>query len=329
MPTLFFKNRPAVTSYACCVGGKEKKGPLGGYFDDYADDTTFGEKTWERSETAMQARAMKSAAEKAGLSFSDIDVIFGGDLQAQCTATAYSVRATARPFIGLYGACSTMALSLMSAAAYVNAGYAERAAAVTSSHFCSAERQFRFPLEYGSQRCPTAQWTVTGSGCCIVGQGGGSKIVSATAGRIVDLGVSDINNMGAAMAPAAADTIERHLIATETRPCDYDAIITGDLGTVGSEILVFMLKQRGIALDNHADCGSMIFGNDDRNGAGGSGCGCSASVLCGYFLPKLAAGEYRRLLFCATGALMSTATFQQGESIPGIAHLVSILAERD
>ena len=325
MATLFFKSLPAVTSYACCVGGKEKKGPLGGFFDYYNEDTTFGESTWEKSEMALQLRVLNAAAEKAGLSFSDIDMIFGGDLQAQCTATAYSVRATARPFIGLYGACSTMALSLMSAAAYVNAGYAERAAAVTSSHFCSAERQFRFPLEYGSQRCPTAQWTVTGSGCCIVGRGNGAKIASATAGRIVDLGVTDINNMGAAMAPAAADTIERHLNDTNTSPGDYDAVFTGDLGSVGSEILVTLLKQRGIELDNHLDCGCMIYGSDDKNGAGGSGCGCSASVLCGYILPKIERNEYRNLLFCATGALMSTATFQQGESIPGVAHLVNIV----
>ena len=325
MGALIFKNRPAIVASACCVGRKEKQGPLGGYFDDFDDDTTFGEKTWEKSETALQLRTMNSAIERAGMAFSDIDMIFGGDLQAQCTATAYSVRAAARPFMGLYGACSTMALSLIAAATYVDAGFAKSAAAITSSHFCSAERQFRFPLEYGSQRCPTAQWTVTGGGCCILGSGEGPRLAAATLGRIVDLGVTDINNMGAAMAPAAADTIEKHLRETASAPADYDAIITGDLGAVGSEILVTMLKQRGIVLNNHLDCGCMIYGDDDKNGAGGSGCGCSASVLCDYFLPKIKAGEMSKLLFCATGALMSTATFQQGESIPAVAHLVNIV----
>lgn len=326
--TLQFKNPPAVAAAACVVGKKEKEGPLGAWFEHYVDDTTLGEKTWEKSETALQLGAVDKAAEQAGLSLADIGVFFGGDLQAQCTATAYAVRDFARPFVGLYGACSTMSLSLLSAAACVDAGFAGTAAALTSSHFAAAERQFRFPLVYGSQRCPTAQWTVTGAGCVILNnQPGGVRVSSGTVGRVVDLGVCDINNMGAAMAPAAADTIERHLAATGTLPSDYDIIATGDLGSTGSDILLELLQKRGIELNNHADCGKLIYSLEDDVGAGGSGCGCSASVLCGYFIPKLIKGDYRRMLLCATGALMSVATFQQGESIPGIAHIVELTVQ--
>ena len=320
-----FKQKPAVLAYAAVVGKKEKEGPLGESFPFFENDTTLGVKTWEQSETKLLSRAMREALIRAGKEFSDISMTFGGDLQAQCTASGYAARAHSRPFAGLYGACSTMALSLFMAASFVNAGYAETAMASTSSHFCSAERQFRFPLEYGGQRCPTSQWTVTGAGSCILGSGSGLPYVAAgLLGRVVDLGVTDINNMGAAMAPAAADTIERFLNDTDTSPGDYDVIATGDLGSVGSEIMLEMLKRRGIKLSNHADCGRMIYDPESGVGAGGSGCGCSASVLCGCFLPKLESGEYKNIILCSTGALMSTATFQQGESIPGIAHLVNI-----
>ena len=318
----------AVCTAAAYVGKKEKAGPLGDWFDNYSDDTTFGEDSWEKAETQLQKRAMRAAADRAGLSYADIDVFFGGDLQAQCTATAYAVRDAARPFIGLYGACSTLSLALLQAAAWVEASFAARAAAVTSSHFAAAERQFRFPLELGTQRPPTAQWTVTGAGCVIVDRGKGVRITGGTVGRPVDLGVCDINNMGAAMAPAAADSIERHLRAAGTAPADYDAIVTGDLGSVGSDILLELLQKRGLALANHADCGKLIYDLNDDVGAGGSGCGCSASVFCAHYYPRLLCGELRRMLLCATGALMSVPTFQQGESIPGICHVVELTSPR-
>ncbi len=327
MQTVELKNRPAVIAYASVVGKKEGEGPLGALFDEVNEDNTLGKPSWEKAESELQKAALRTAIHKAALQNADIDCVFAGDLLNQCISSSFGLRDFEIPLIGLYGACSTMALSLSMAAQFVDSGAAKRAAAVTSSHFCSAERQFRLPLEYGGQRPPTAQWTVTGSGAVILASTGGAPYVhSFTIGKIVDLGVKDANNMGAAMAPAAADTISGHLRQSGMGPSDYDLIATGDLGQVGSELLYELLQREGLDIaPRHNDCGLMIFDREKQDvHAGGSGCGCSASVLCSDILGRMKKGELRRVLFCATGALMSTTSSQQGESIPGIAHAVEL-----
>lgn len=300
---------------------------MGKFFDEVNDDTSLNEKTWEKAESRLQTNAVKLALEKGGLSAQDVDYIFAGDLLNQCISSAYGLRDFGIPYGGLYGACSTMAESLCIGSIFAESGAAQNCVCVTSSHFCSAERQFRFPLEYGSQRTPTAQWTVTGSGCAVVAQGDKPPYVNAvTMGKIIDLGVTDVNNMGAAMAPAAADTIKAFLNDTQTSPDDYDLILTGDLGQVGSELLCKLLQKDGIDISRvHNDCGLMIYDMENQAvNAGASGCGCSASVLCGYILDKVKKGEIKKLLFAATGALMSPTSLNQGESIPGICHLLYI-----
>lgn len=325
--TVIFKNTPCIKSFAAAVGKKEGEGPLGKFFDEVNDDTSLNEKTWEKAESRLQTNAVKLALEKGGLSAQDVDYIFAGDLLNQCISSAYGLRDFGIPYGGLYGACSTMAESLCIGSIFAESGAAQNCVCVTSSHFCSAERQFRFPLEYGSQRTPTAQWTVTGSGCAVVAQGDKPPYVNAvTMGKIIDLGVTDVNNMGAAMAPAAADTIKAFLNDTQTSPDDYDLILTGDLGQVGSELLCKLLQKDGIDISRvHNDCGLMIYDMENQAvNAGASGCGCSASVLCGYILDKVKKGEIKKLLFAATGALMSPTSLNQGESIPGICHLLYI-----
>ena len=327
--SLVFERAPIVVSHAAAAGKKEAEGPLGKCFDYTTRDDRFGQKTWEKAESRLQQLAFELACKKLPPELSGPDVIFAGDLLNQCIGSAFAARETGIPFLGLYGACSTMAESLLLAASFVNAGYVRCAAAVTSSHFASAERQYRFPLGYGGQRTPTAQWTVTGSGCCILASSGqGPCVKAATIGRIQDFGVTDANNMGAAMAPAAVDTIRAHLEDLSRAPEDYDWIVTGDLGRLGSRILLEKLSELGIELGaRHMDCGLMIFDTKRQDvHAGGSGCGCSASVLCGGLLRALARGEAKRLLFCATGALLSPVSCWQGESIPGICHAVSIEA---
>lgn len=325
--TVLLKEPPSVTAFAAVVGKKESEGPLAKEFDECHTDNTFGEDSWEKSESALQQRAMKKMLEKAGMQKEEVELVFAGDLENQTTASGYTQRAMGIPYVGLYGACSTMAESLALAAAFVSAGFAKNAAALTSSHFCAAERQFRFPLEYGGKRTPTSQWTVTGAGSCLLQPGGGPPYIKAfTFGKVVDLGVTDINNMGAAMAPAAADTLASFFQDTGADPADYDRIFTGDLGAVGTRCLKELLRQEhGISLPNHDDCGLMIFDREKQNvQAGASGCGCSASVLCGHILPEIKKGTLGKVLFMATGALMSPVTVQQGESIPCIAHLVEI-----
>lgn len=324
--TFRLTNPPSALAYAAVGGKKEGEGPLARDFDLLCDDSSFGEQTWEKAESRLQKDAVNKALEKARLSSGDIDLIFAGDLLNQCVGSTYGLRDLEIPFLGLYGACSTMAESLAVASLFVDNGLAERAAAVTSSHFCSAERQFRFPLEYGGQRPPTAQWTATASGAVIVGAAAQAPFIrEVSIGKITDLGITDANNMGAAMAPAAASTIETFLRDTGTGPEDYDLILTGDLGKVGKALLLDLLKRQGIDLSrNHDDCGLMLYDEEQDVHAGGSGCGCSASVLCGYVLPRIASGVYKDVLFAATGALMSPTSVQQGESIPGIAHLVHL-----
>lgn len=325
--TIIFENKPRIISYGSVVGKKEHEGPLSNEFDSYTTDSFFGEKSFEKAESKLQKTAVQTALDKAGLTPDDIDNIFAGDLLNQCIGSSFGLRSFGIPFIGLYGACSTMALSAGLAAVFIDSGAAKKTVSVTSSHFCSAERQYRFPLNYGSQRTPTAQWTVTGSGALILGKDGGDIYISSvTFGEIEDLNIKDANNMGAAMAPAAAGTLLNFFKDTETKPDDYDIIFTGDLGYVGTNLLYELLEREGIDIRcRHSDCGTLIFDREKQDvHAGGSGCGCSASVLCSYIMHRLEKGDFGNILFMSTGALMSPTSSFQGESIPGIAHLLNI-----
>lgn len=327
--TVALAHPPSVAGHANVVGKKEGEGPLADSFDQINQDDSFGEKTWEKAETAMQKLALSSALDKAGLSASALDYILAGDLLNQCIGSGFAVRGQDVPFFGLYGACSTMAESLCLAGMFVDAKLASRCLAVTSSHFCSAERQFRFPLEYGGQRTPTAQWTVTGSGACVVaGKDRPPYLRAVTVGTVEDLGVTDINNMGAAMAPAAAKTLCQFFNDTGAKPEDFDLILTGDLGFVGSRLFERLMQAQGCPIaGRHNDCGLMIYDRLRQDvHAGGSGCGCAASVLCSFILPQIACQRLKNVLFMATGALMSPTSVQQGESIPGIAHLLHLSA---
>ena len=315
---------PGVVSWASVAGQLERQGPLGGSIDITDDDSFFGKKTWEQGEAEMQALALRRALQKGGLTPQDVDCVFAGDLLNQNIGATFSLRDFDIPFYGVYGACSTMGESLSLAAMAVAGGFARIAAAQTSSHFCTAERQYRAPVPYGSQRAPTAQWTATAAGCCILGtQSEGPYITHATRGQIVDMGVTDMTNMGAAMAPAAFDTLRAVFRDTGTTPKDYDLIVTGDLGAVGSDILTELFRREGTALDNYTDCGLLLYDRKKQDmHAGGSGCGCSAAVLNGYLLEGMRQGRWRRLLFAPTGALLSPTSSFQGESIPGICHAV-------
>lgn len=278
----------------------------------------------------MQKQALALALNKAGLAASGLDWLFAGDLLNQCISSSYAARGQTVPFFGLYGACSTMGEGLALASMTLDGGCGERAAVVVSSHFCSAERQYRTPLEYGSQRTPTAQWTATASGAAILGrEGPGPYITHVTVGKIVDKGVTDTNNMGAAMAPAACDTLTAHFQDTGRTPNSYDLIVTGDLGSLGSELLHELLRREGVQMPNHADCGMLLFDPKKQDvHCGGSGCGCCASVLTGHLLNGVKRGKWKNLLFCPTGALHSPTSAFQGESIPGICHAIAISATR-
>ena len=323
--TLKFGSRPGIIASAAIVGSKEGDGPLGGSFDEIITDGTFGEKTWEKAESAFQHRAVVKAIEKSGMTAADIDMLMAGDLLSQCSGSAFGARDLGIPFVGLYGACSTMALSLALAALSVDSGAARIAAAATSSHFCSAEKQFRTPLEYGGQRPPTAQWTATAAGCAVIGKSASPHIEAATFGRITDYGVKDANNMGAAMAPAACSTITAFLQDTKTQPEDLDLILTGDLGYVGSTLLrELMRKQEHIDITTrHNDCGLMLYRlNEQDVNSGGSGCGCSAAVVCSHIVSEMRSGRLNKVLFVGTGALLSAVSPLQGETVPSIAHAV-------
>ena len=328
--TLSFLSPPSVAGFAAVVGKKEGEGPLGACFDIVEQDDTFGETSWEKAESAMQGLALRAALDKAMRPASALDVIFAGDLLNQCIASSFAARGQKVPFLGLYGACSTMAESLVLAAMAIDGGFASLTASVASSHFCSAERQYRTPLEYGGQRTPTAQWTVTGSGAVVLSQDGeGPWITHATIGRVVDKGIKDANNMGAAMAPAAYDTLTAHFADTGRRPSDYDLIVTGDLGSLGLELLQDLFHMDGVEFSNLDDCGVRIYDAQSQDvHCGGSGCGCSAAVLTGQLLPRMREGRCRRLLFCGTGALLSPTSTMQGESIPGICHAVAFSASK-
>lgn len=325
--TMRLLNGAVITGCAGVAGKKEGEGPLAEDFDFIFEDTSLGEKSWEKAESTMLREAVSRAMDKAGKNPSELDFLLAGDLLNQCISTTFGLRKFNIPFLGMYGACSTMALTLSVGALLTESGASRVCGAGTSSHFCSAERQFRFPLEYGGQRTPSAQWTVTGAGCSILEPcGKGAKITAVTVGRICDLGIKDANNMGAAMAPAAAETIYAFLNDTKTQPSDYDMILTGDLGYIGSDLLLRLLDERGFDISHvHDDCGMMIFDRENQDvHAGGSGCGCSGSVLNTSIMKRMASGELNRVLFVGTGALMSPTSAQQGESIPGIAHAVLI-----
>ncbi len=318
---------PVITAWASVAGKKESEGPLGHTFDITSKDTYFGQKTWEQAEKHMQQMALDTLASKAKLPKEAFDLVFSGDLLNQCIGSSFSLRNTNIPHLGLYGACSTMAEGLLLAAMTVGGGYADKVVAMTSSHFASSERQYRFPLGYGGQRTPTAQWTVTGSGAALVcSSGSGPRIESCTIGTVTDLGIKDANNMGAAMAPAAYATIRAHMEDMHTIPEDFDLIVTGDLGQLGKDVLLELARQDGMSLGGKlADCGTMVFDNTVQDvHSGGSGCGCSAIALCGELLNKLQSGKLKKILFCGTGALLSPTSTQQGLPIPGVCHAVCI-----
>ncbi len=320
----------AITAFSCVGGKKESEGPLAQGFDFTSKDDYFSQDSWEKAETAMQKRSIRLLMDKRNLKLKDIDIALGGDLCNQITSTGFAYRDYSLPFIGMYGACSTMALTMATGACLVSSGMTDNALAGASSHFCTAERQFRTPLDYGGKRTPTAQWTVTGAANVFLEpQGKGPYITRVCFGRIVDLGVKDANNMGAAMAPAAAQTLVDYFTCSGKTPADYDAIYTGDLGTVGTELLKQLMITEGIELYNHIDCGMVIYDMKRQNApAGASGCGCSGCVLAADILPRMINGELKKILFMATGALLSTTTTMQKESIPCVAHLVEIVADK-
>ena len=322
---------PVITHWASVAGKKEVEGPLSHTFDVKCRDTKFGQKTWEQAEKHMQQLALRKLAEKASIPQTEFDLVFSGDLLNQCIGSSFSLRNTGIPHLGLYGACSTMAESLLMATMAVGGGFADKAAAMTSSHFASSERQYRFPLGYGGQRTPTSQWTVTGAGAALVcREGSGPRITACTVGTVTDLGIKDANNMGAAMAPAAFETIRAHFTDMKTGPEDFDLIVTGDLGQLGKEMLMELARRDGISLGGKiTDCGTLIFDNTTQDvHSGGSGCGCSAITLCGYLLEQLRNGKLKKILFCGTGALLSPTSTQQGLPIPGVCHAVCITGGR-
>ncbi|MFQ6752687.1 MAG: stage V sporulation protein AD [Clostridia bacterium] len=326
MQTIKMKNNVYLLAGYSMVGPLEGKGPLKEYFDYVIQDDTLKEKTFEKSERKLLKNIITGAIDKAGLKTSDIDFLFGGDLLNQIVSSSYTARDLSIPFIGVYSACATMAESLALASIFIDNKLANNVVAGTCTHFSSAERQYRFPLELGNQRPPTAQWTITGGGASVVSNTPSNiKVNSVTFGKVIDYGVNDINNMGAAMAPSAADTILEHLKNNNKTIDDYDFIATGDLGKLGSEILIDLMEHEGVKMkQNYSDCGCMIYDKTERVFMGGSGAGCSASVLNSYIMYKLSRGEYKKVLLVSTGALMSTTTAQQGDTIPGVAHAVEL-----
>ncbi len=324
--TIKFNNPPTIVDCACIVGPKEADGPLAKYFDKCLDNEMWGEKTWEKAESKIIKETVNTAISKSGVATDDIEYCFAGDLLNQCISSSFGLRELNIPFFGIFGACSTFVEGLSLASVFVENGI-NYAICASSSHFCSSEKQFRFPLELGNQRPPTAQWTVTGAGSAIISRTGqGPFVTHITSGKIVDMGIKDGNNMGAAMAPAAFDTIIAHFQDTGRTPDYYDAIFTGDLGYIGKDILIDLCKNAGYDISSiYDDCGVLIFDRKKQDThSGGSGCGCCASVFSGYLFKQLKEQNLKHILLIATGALMNSTSSQQGESIPGIAHAVSI-----
>ena len=323
-------NTAVITAWASVAGKKEGQGPLKDSFDIVSPDTTFGQKTWEQAEKRMQQLAMTELARKSGMKTEDFSLVYSGDLLNQCIGSSFSLNETGIPHLGLYGACSTMAESLLLSAMTVSGGFFDRVVAMSSSHFAGSERQYRFPLGYGGQRTPTAQWTVTGAGAALVcRQGSGPRIESCTVGTVTDLGIRDANAMGAAMAPAALETIKAHFLDLQVCAEDFDWIVTGDLGSHGVQLLQELARRDGWNLAGKIlDCGMLMFDRKKQDvHTGGSGCGCSAITLCGHVLNQLQSGKWKRILFCGTGALLSPVSTQQGLPIPATCHAVSIVGE--
>ena len=322
--------RCGILAAASVVGKTEKNGPLGACFDLHSNDDRFGQRTWEKAEAEMQRLALNTALAKGGMDETALDAVFAGDLLNQCIGAAYGLKDFTVPYFGLYGACSTAAEGMILASLLVSGGLMATAAAVASSHNCTAERQYRSPLEYGGQRTPTAQWTTTAAGAFLLGDPSAAEVLidGVCPGIVVEKGIRDAANMGAAMAPAAADTLLRFFAESATTPTDYDLIVTGDLGYEGADILCQLMRMEGVDVSPvYNDCGMMIYNRDTQDThAGGSGCGCSAVVLASYLLPKLMNGSLKRVLLLGTGAMMSPQSIQQGQYIPAVAHLVSLCA---
>ncbi len=332
MSVIKLKNPPCICGYSAVVGRREYEGPLRDDFDLHDPKEKFGMDTWEKAESEMQRLALNLALAKADIRGNDLDAIFAGDLMNQCVGSSYGAECFKRPFFGLYGACSTFAEGNILASLLVDSGSFSRCGVIASSHFCTAERQFRYPLEYGGQRTPTSQRTATAAGAFILSrEGEGPYIKEVLPGTIVDLGITDINNMGAAMAPAAYDTLTKYFSQTGKSPLDFDLILTGDLGKEGHSIICDFMKNAGYDMyRSYNDCGLMLYNADIQDmHAGGSGCGCSASVIAGHIMKRFEKKTINDILYIATGALMSPSSLQQGRSIPGIAHLVRICDSRD
>lgn len=321
-----FENPPYIINSASIVGKKEGQGPMGKLFDKVGQDDLFGAQTWEEAESSLQKEALQLLLDKESLKKEDIQLIFAGDLLGQSIASSFGISSFDTPHVGLFGACSTSGLSIAVGSMAVAGGFVDRAACVTSSHFASAEKEFRFPLAYGNQRPLSSTWTVTGSAAFLLSSNAEKKararVSGATFGKVTDYGIKDSMNMGACMAPAAADTIKLNLKDFGRKPEDYDKIITGDLGTVGQKLLFELLKEDGIDITKqHMDCGIEIFDSEKQDtNAGGSGCGCAAVTLSAYILKKIEEGVWKKVLFVPTGALLSKTSFNEGQTIPGIAH---------
>ena len=325
--TIQLDTPPTILETASIVGPKEGEGPLAKYFDQCLEDEFWGEKTWEKAESKIIKETVNTVIHKSGIPMNQIDYCFAGDLLNQCISSSFGLRELNIPFFGVFGACSTFVESLCLGSIFLDGKAASNVLCATSSHFCSAEKQFRFPLELGNQRPPTSQWTVTGSGAAILSAtGNGPYITYVTPGKIVDMGIKDANNMGAAMAPAALDTLITHFQDTGRKPSDYDAIITGDLGHIGKDILIELAEGKGYNIkNNYEDCGVLIFDKETQDThSGGSGCACIGTTFSGYFYKQLKDKKINRILLIATGALTNATSSQQGESIPGIAHAVAI-----
>jgi len=327
--TIRFTKPPVILSTGSIVGPKEGEGPLANYFDRVLDNILAGKETWEQAESDIARQGIELAVANADLSLDDIQYIIAGDLLNQGIGSTYGIRSLERPFLGLCAACSTIGEAMTIGSVFVDGGFADHVVTAASSHFCSAEKTFRFPLELGNQRPPTSSWTVTGDGAVVIGsKGTGPRITAATTGRIVDMGIKDSSNMGAAMAPAAADLLVHHFKDMNIGPDEYDLIVTGDLGHYGFELLIKLMKDKGYDISgNSTDCGIEIFDKEKQDThAGGSGPACPAVTFAGYFYPQLLSGDIQKMLFVPTGALMNTMMSQQGESIPSIAHAVRIEA---
>ena len=322
-----FAAPPTILATASVVGPKEGEGPLAQYFDQISDDLLMGKETWEQAESELVRLAVELAVQKANLKMQDINYIFAGDLLNQISGSTFGVRDFGRPFFGLFGACSAIGSGMSLASMLIDGGFADYIVASASSHFCGTEKTFRFPLELGTQKPPTSSYTVTGDGAVVLSKmGNGPYVTAVTTGAVVDMGVKDANCMGAAMAPAAADVIATHFRDLQLAPNYYDVIATGDLGSVGSSLLLQLMQKEGYDISKaHTDCGLLIFDRETQDvDSGGSGCGCSAATFAGYFFKKLKDGDIKKMLFVPTGALHSVVTVQQGESIPAIAHAVAV-----